>query len=264
MIKIVLVDDSTICLETLQNMCEQVGGMDICGAFTNPIQALSFADENPVDAAWLDIEMPEMNGIELAKKLRERHPHIVLIFVTSKEEYCSMAMRMKADAYIFKPYEMEDIKEAAERTRLLNKRRYMKLRAVMFGRFDIFVNNIALHFPNTKSKELLALCLDHCGGEVTMEEAIDKLWPEKDYDERVKRLYRKAVSSLKTVLAEATDKTVFTNNRGSCKIIPGYFQCDYYELLERQESEERIQEAMEKYLEEYSWSEEIVSSYRRA
>lgn len=261
MIRTIIVDDSDICVTTLKYMCEQFNQLNICGAFTTPLEALSYAEENAVDCAFLDIEMPQMNGIELGKQLREKHPHIVLIYVTSKEEYCSIALKMKADFYIFKPYEYADIMDAAERAQLLVKRKEQLLKANMFGRFDVFAAGEAIHFPNSKAKELLALCLDHRGGVVTMEEAIDKLWPEKPYDERAKRLYRKAVIALKTLLPQYTERIVFTNNRGSCKIIAEAFECDYFTLMDQKESREDFYELMDQYLEEYSWSEMIVSRY---
>ena len=65
-----------------------------------------------------------------------------------------------------------------------------------FGRFDVFVAATLIHFPNAKSKELLALCVDRRGSGVTMEEAIGLLWPDTPYDEKAKRRYRKAIMML--------------------------------------------------------------------
>ena len=255
MIKTIIVDDSIICAETLTCMCNETGELTICGTFNHPEQALAYAGEHKVDAAFLDIEMPEMNGIELGRKLREAYPHMVLIFVTCKEEYCSLAMKMKADFYIFKPFEYADIVDAVERARLLVQRKEEQLRAVMFGRFDVFIKGKAVYFSNAKAKELLALCLDHQGGAVTMEEAVDKLWSEKDYNERTKRLYRKAVGCIKSVMAQTTSMPVFISNRGSCQIVPRYFYCDYYEFLKKKDNLENSRELLDMYLEEYSWSE---------
>jgi len=131
----------------------------------------------------------------------------------------------------------------------------------MLGRFNLFANNKAVYFSNAKAKELLALCLDHRGGVVTMEEAVDKLWPDKMYDERVKRLYRKAISSLKRTLEQCTGQPVFINKRASCQIVPEYFSCDYYIILDNRKDLENFNELIDNYLEEYSWSEEIVSRY---
>lgn len=261
MITTIIVDDSVICLETLQSICENIDVLHVCRTFLNPIEAWEYAEENPVDCAFLDIEMPNMNGLELGKRLREKYPHIVLIFVTCKEEYCTLAMKMKADFYVFKPYEYQDIVDAAQRANLLIKRKEISLKAVMLGRFNLFIDNKAVYFPNAKAKELLALCLDHRGGMVTMEEAVDKLWPEKAYDEKVKRLYRKATGSLKNILAQYTGRNIFINERGHCHIEPEAFSCDYYILMDNKDDIDNFEEVMDCYLEEYSWSEEIVSRY---
>ena len=69
MIKTIIVDDSSICLDTLQSICEQIGDLKIDGVFLNPLDALEYSSHNSVDCAFLDIEMPDLNGIELGKKL---------------------------------------------------------------------------------------------------------------------------------------------------------------------------------------------------
>ena len=56
---------------------------------------MEYARENPVEAAFLDIEMPVMNGLVLAQKLRELIPGIVIIFVTGYEQYAMDAFRIK-------------------------------------------------------------------------------------------------------------------------------------------------------------------------
>jgi two-component SAPR family response regulator len=136
-----------------------------------------------------------------------------------------------------------------------------KVRAVMFGRFQLFVGDELVYFSNAKAKELLALCLDHRGGEVTMEEAIDKLWPDRIYDERVKKLYRKAVMSLQATLKEAGAEEIFITKRGSCYANVANIECDYFQFLETRDSEVSLYDGT--YLFDYGWGEETLAMLER-
>lgn len=66
-------------------------------------EALTCMQENPCDIAFLDIRMRSMTGLELARKLKDIHPKINIIFVTGYDEYAGEAMRLHASGYIEKP-----------------------------------------------------------------------------------------------------------------------------------------------------------------
>ena len=95
--RVMIVDDERLALRQFALETEDVPGVDVAGAFTNPLEALQFLRENPVDAAFLDIEMPEMNGIVLAEKMREIMPDLVVVFITGYEQYTLDALKIKAE-----------------------------------------------------------------------------------------------------------------------------------------------------------------------
>ena len=113
-----------------------------------------------------------------------------------------------------------------------------------------------------KSKELLALCMDRCGGNVSMEEVIDKLWPDRAYDEKVKRLYRKAVMNLHGTLKENGVAEFFQTARGSCHISKDEVECDYYTYMVEPEKNEKMFHG--DYLFDYSWGEETLANLMNA
>lgn len=258
MLRTILVDANEIYAETLREFCEQTQALEIKGVFFNSEKALNYARENIIDFALLDVELPNMDGIDLGKKLRELYPDIILIYVTENRERCIDAMLMKADYYIFKPYDRKDIAEVVERAQYLSLRQKKKVKINVFGRFDVFVKGEALYFPNAKSKELLAVCVDRKGGEVTMEQVVDKLWSDKPYDEKVKRLYRKAVMSLRQVLAQHDISDIFVSERGCCHVNVKKFECDYYTYLQNPiRNRSMLQDG--DYMFEYSWAEETAA-----
>lgn len=254
--KVIIVDDEWLAIKQFEMEVEELEGVELVASFCNPNDALEFLKKNPVETVLLDIEMPEMNGLVLAKKIRAIYPDIVIIFITGYEDYALDAFKIKADYYLMKPYNKEDIREVTDRARLLSRRQQKRVYFRTFGRFDLFIDGYVVNLSNAKAKELLALCVDHRGGNVTIEEAIDKLWGERVYDEKVKNLYRKAIMYLKNVFKEYNVESVFTSNRGTCNINCMEVECDYYNLLEKREK--NYEAAIGYYMEEYSWAEETA------
>ena len=253
--KTLLVDDNRLSLDILHEICGASPFAEIVGEFTDPMEALDFAGKNAVEFALLDVEMPKMNGIDLGKKFRELYPKIVLIYVTGHENAYIDAMRIKADYYVCKPFDREDILEAIERAQLLSARQFKQTMIRTFGRFDVFAKATPVHFPNAKSKELLALCVDKRGCGVTMEEAIELLWPDKPYDEKAKKRYRKAVMMLHHTLDIHGIQDIFVSKRGQCYIRPEKVLCDYYDYLKNPGAQ-----PPEEYMFQYSWAEETLAS----
>ena len=155
--KVILVDDEPLSLDLFKIECGNMPGFEVAGFFDNAADALAYAQENPVDFALLDIDMPEMNGIELARRLRQLRPGMIVIFVTAHPEYSADAIHARADFVVFKPYEREDILDALERARLLSERQKKRVRFRTFGHFDLFVEGQLVSFKSSKAKELLAL-----------------------------------------------------------------------------------------------------------
>lgn len=229
--KTLLVDDNQLSLDILHEICAASLFAENVGEFTDPMEALDFVGKNPADFALLDVEMPKMSGIDLGEKFRVLYPKIVLIYVTGHEDAYIDAMRMKADFYVCKPFDREDILEAIDRAQLLSARPFKQTMIRTFGRFDVFVAATLIHFLNAKSKELLALCVDRRGSGVTMEEAIGLLWPDTPYDEKAKRRYRKAIMMLHHTLNMHGIPDIFVSKRGQCYIRPEKILCDYYNYL---------------------------------
>ena len=72
-----------------------------------------------------------------------------------------------------KPYSSEDFREVMKNARLLTRRQKKRVFIRTFGRFDLMIDDQVVDITNSKAKELLALCVAHKGGQVSIEEAVD-------------------------------------------------------------------------------------------
>lgn len=99
--KALIVDDNDIARTTLAHLAKQVPDLSIVSEFSNAIEAYHYLQSNSVDLIFLDIEMPEMTGIELTKILSGKET--IIIFTTSKKEYALEAFELNIADYLLKP-----------------------------------------------------------------------------------------------------------------------------------------------------------------
>jgi DNA-binding LytR/AlgR family response regulator len=98
----IIIDDDPLSIEILEDYIAKQENLNLLKTFQNPLQALhGFASYEKVDIVFMDIEMPEMNGIELAKLIRNKIDK--LVFVTGFNNYAAEAVELNADAYLLKP-----------------------------------------------------------------------------------------------------------------------------------------------------------------
>lgn len=99
--KALIVDDNDIARTTLSHLAKQIPNLTIVNEFSNAIEAYNYLQAYPVDLIFLDIEMPEMTGIELTKNLSGKEA--IIIFTTSNKEYALEAFELNIADYLLKP-----------------------------------------------------------------------------------------------------------------------------------------------------------------
>ncbi|MBI4651974.1 sigma-54-dependent Fis family transcriptional regulator [Candidatus Desantisbacteria bacterium] len=107
---ILLVDDQPNMLKVLSTVLKKDGNIVHCS--DNPKKALTFLDSKTINLLITDLKMPEMDGLELLKIVREKYPDIVTIMITAHGtiETAVEAMKMGACDYLLKPFDMDEIK----------------------------------------------------------------------------------------------------------------------------------------------------------
>ena len=232
--RVMIVDDERMAAEELYDICTSHRLIDEAVSFDNPADALVYIAQNTdIDIAFLDIEMPVMTGLELARRINTINNDTKIVFVTGFKEYAYDAYKVNAIGYILKPYDDEavynEIEKAERMSSVVSKK---EVTVKTFGYFDIFVNNKPVYFSSAKAKEFMAFLVDRQGGAVSTEQAVSALWHDREYDETVQSLFRKMLKSLRASLSDAGISDIFIDVRNQRSIDVSKFTCDYYKFIE--------------------------------
>ena len=261
MMRTLLVDDEKWMRRQFAEECGGIADIHLVGQFDSSEDALAFAEENRVDLAFLDIEMPGMNGLELAKRLRSIYPEVIVIFVSAYDKYMAEAFKIQADYFLMKPCTREDILSVLERARLLSRRLRKKVYIRTFGNFDVFVDDKPMTFTSAKAKELLALLVDRRGGVLDAEEAFYVMWENKAYDNTQAAAYRRALRKLKDTLKKYGVEDILLDLPHGKAINLDAVNCDYFQFLDGSISAMRLFGG--EYMSDYSWGEYIVADLEK-
>ncbi len=102
--KIILVDDEPKAITLLKSYLEHFSDLELIGSFRNGIKALEFLNSNKVDAVFLDINMPHLNGLSLARII---DPTTAIIFTTAYSEHAVASYDVNTVDYLLKPISLE-------------------------------------------------------------------------------------------------------------------------------------------------------------
>lgn len=201
MIQAFLVDDEEHALHILELFLTRIGGVEVIGRSSNGFDTLQQLQTLQADVIFLDIEMPEMNGIELAERIRSNDPHLQIIFATAYDQYAIHAFEHAAIDYILKPLEMDRLTKTVariqrEKDKLGTRADYRheqlqqeessnssRLHIQMLGTFTAKNEaGVKLKWRTSKEKELLAyLSLQH-QHRAHRDQIIEDMWPDEDYN----------------------------------------------------------------------------------
>ena len=111
-IKCAIVDDEPLAVELLASYVNKIPFLELCGKYSNATDALHGIVEEPVDLLFLDIQMPELNGLELSKMVPE---NTRIVFTTAFNQYAVDGFRVNALDYLLKPISYADFLEASNK-----------------------------------------------------------------------------------------------------------------------------------------------------
>ena len=225
--RVIVVDDEKLILQTEAAMIRKLlPGVEVA-AFSYMEDAMEYAGRNPIDIAFLDINLEAHSGIELAKKLQEMHPELNIIFCTGYSEYSLEALELYCSAYLMKPITEEKLKKALSKLRYPVQDKAAGLYISCFGNFEALYDGEPIRFKYAKTKETLAYLIDRCGTLLSNREIMAVLFENDDKESYMRNIKADLVGTFRTLGIE----DALAQEWGKIGIKAEKIRCDYYDYL---------------------------------
>jgi two-component system, LytTR family, response regulator len=183
--KVILVDDEKSMLLIMRKMLSKIPDIELAGSFQSPGEAYKYMKENKVDMAFVDINMPEENGLDFVRRVTSEINDIAIFFLTAYKEYALEAYGMYAFDYLVKPITQEKLENSIQKAKekliflqpcnrqvILNKMYFYCL-----GSLDVkSMEGKSVQFTSSKSSELMAYLVMHRGRLVSKWKIMDDVF----------------------------------------------------------------------------------------
>ena len=256
--RILLADDEKHALKYLFDCVSELKPQAELITFSRSDEALEYIRKDAeFEVAFLDISMPVVNGVELAKELKRQNPTINIVFCTAHEQYAMDALKLHVSGYVCKPYVKEDIERELDNllhpieSDLREKGDGLVVRC--FGMFDAFFNGEPLAFKRKKTKEFFAYLIDKRGAALSPREICAVILENNSPD-----YLRKLTQELSEVLKSVGAEKVFVKKYKEYYIVPKLLKCDYYDYLDG--DPKAVQSFRGEYMSQYSWAESTLAT----
>lgn len=239
MIRAIIVEDEELVLQDIRTMVEETGLIDVVKTYANAKDALKEAAVLRPQLAFIDIELPGMDGITLAENLLEAVPALRVVFITAYNEYAVKAFELNAVDYLLKPIGRERFammvgRIASSLPRVSNRQEQLEIDC--FGVMGVRIGGKAVRWGRSKAEELFCYLLIHHKTAVHKEAIIEELWP--DYDvHRALPILQTAACQLRNVFSplQGAVKLEYAASRYCLTVAQG--KCDYFFVLDVLERE---------------------------
>ena len=223
-------------------------------SFDNGLPALAAARGKEIDIALLDVDMPELDGLDLGQYLQELYPYVNLIYLAENSDRGYEAMVQHASGYLLKPptqatmkRELDDLRHPAV------QKREKRVFAQTFGNFELFVDGAPVAFKYSRTKEIVALLVNNRGAQTTNGEIIAALWEDNGDPEKKSSYLSNLRQDLQNTFSRLKLSGILIKQRGSLAIAAERIECDLYDWLEKKQASRY--RYLGDYMSQYSWAE---------
>jgi two-component SAPR family response regulator len=183
MLKAIVVDDEVLVAQWIAKILRKTGKVHVETIIYNPLEVLEAIQNIKPDIIFLDIEMPEITGLELAEQISGLKNSPEIIFITAYNEYALQAFKVNALDYLMKPIdpkELDRVLKKIEKRGLLTENLDTPIHIKTLGGFSISTSQATLKWSTSKCEELFAYLLFQQKKTISKWEIIDILWAHKD------------------------------------------------------------------------------------
>lgn len=251
--RVIYVDDEQPALDNFRLTIANFAEITSLTLFQDGEEALSYAAQHAVDVAFLDMEMPGLHGLGLARKLKEQNVNIRIVFLTAYSQYALDAWSVDATGYLLKPYTAADIRKELAKCvyrPLPSQQVVIKTMPTL----SMWVNGVPFSIAGVKPKEMFALLVDRGENGTTVGECIACLWPERANDAGTQSLVRMTYKRLLDNLEEVGIGYILETRENHRFLQVDKVDCDLYRLLAG--DKQAALGYRGEYLQEYSWAED--------
>ena len=154
MIRCIAIDDEPLALRQITNYISKIPFLSLDASFNSAVVATEWLGENSTDLIFVDINMPDMSGVEFVQALQ--NPPMV-IFTTAYAEYAIEGYKLEAIDYLLKPFGLKEIQRASEKAQSLFELRAFRDKMLAEGNSE----DEALASEDVESKEFISVRADH-------------------------------------------------------------------------------------------------------
>ena len=251
------VDDNPTIVTSLTALLERIDPAGCHDGTTSGAEALQMARRQTYDVFFLDVEMPEMTGLEVAEQLKVIQPHANIVFATGHSDYAMQAFGLFASGYLLKPVTEDQLRAALGNLRYHDSAPEeaggKRLKVQCFGFFEAWCDHKPLAFKRTKTKMLLAYLIDRNGAMCSTEQMVAALWPDAPFDNTYGNQLRVFISDLQTTFTKLGVGDALVRARGGLAINKDAVECDYYAYLDGDEHAQHLFQG--EYMSQYEFGE---------
>lgn len=256
--KTLVVDDSRREAMSLAHIIDSIFSQDVCEVALDSREALAKCKDARFDVVFLDVEMPDANGFDVARELKATSPSTNVVFVTGHSRYALDAWCTQASAFLLKPVDEDDVRRALGSLRNPIDPHYGRgLFVRCFGNFEVFYDNEPVHFERLQTKELLAYLIDRRGALVLVGELVAVLWENSPDTPSRRSQLRTLISDLRHTFEHLGLSDIVIKRRGCVAVHLTDVECDYYGFIHNIPS--AINSYHGEYMRQYSWAESTAA-----
>lgn len=253
----VVVDDEKMNLDNVTDILSSIDGFSSIKAFQKPLEAMEYLKHHYADVVFLDVRMPGLDGVSMARMITEFSPDTNIIFATGYTHYLVEAFALHVSGYILKPVTRDAVVKEVKNLRFPPKRTDRGLRVQTFGKFGVFYDGTPVEFDDPIAQEIFAYIIDNLGEEVGLKSIAMAIYGDRPFDIPLKKEINAKILALNNLITDLGGDGVILQNWGKLKVDKSKLRCDLYDFLEGKPAAISMFNGC--YMTGYDWAEERLS-----